>query len=219
MTRRPRTRRPLTHARILRAALTIVDREGLEALSMRRVASRLGVGAMSLYYYVPNKGAILDGVYDLVVAKAELPNGEVTAAQWVRGAAEAFRRLALEHPRAYPLLTSRPIPLVDPAAAQPMEAGLAAFGRHGMNAAEAYAALQAVCVSLLSLGQLESQAKLHPESGAASQVSGLPPDRFPLLSAVPGLPVDRDEIWSSLVEMLVRGLGEPGEETVDAEQR
>jgi AcrR family transcriptional regulator len=190
----------------MRAALAIVDRDGVDALSIRGVASRLGVSPMSLYYYVPNKDAILDGVYDLLIAKAELPTGEVSAAQWVRGAAEAFRRLAVQHPRAYPLLTSQPMPLGDAAAAEPMEAGLAAFARHGMDAAEAYATLQAVGVALLSLGQLESQAVLHPDSDSASQVTELSADRFPLLSAVPALPVEPDEIWNSLVLLLVRGL-------------
>lgn len=194
----------------MRAALAIVDRDGVDALSIRGVASRLGVSPMSLYYYVPNKDAILDGVYDLVIAKAQLPTGEVSAAQWVRGAAEAFRRLAVQHPRAYPLLTSRPMPLGDADAAEPMEAGLAAFARHGMDAAEAYATLQAVCVALLSLGQLESQAILHPDSDSASQVTELSADRFPLLSDLPALPVDRDEIWNSLVALLVRGLGGGG---------
>jgi len=194
----------------MRAALAIVDRDGVDALSIRGVASRLGVSPMSLYYYVPNKDAILDGVYDLVIAKAQLPTGEVSAAQWVRGAAEAFRRLAVQHPRAYPLLTSRPMPLGDADAAEPMEAGLAALARHGMDAAEAYATLQAVCVALLSLGQLESQAILHPDSDSASQVTELSADRFPLLSDLPALPVDRDEIWNSLVALLVRGLGGGG---------
>lgn len=192
----------------MRAGLTIVDREGVDALSMRRVASRLGVGAMSLYHYVPNKSAILDGVFDLVIANAELPIGDVTAEEWVRGAADAFRRLALEHPRVFQLLTSQPMPMVDIAAAEPMEAGLAAFARHGMEPGEAYAALQAVCVSLLSLGHLESRAALNSGSDAASHVSDLPSTRFPLLRAVPDLPVDRDEIWNSLVRMLVRGLGD-----------
>ena len=194
----------------MRAALAIVDRDGVDALSIRGVASRLGVSPMSLYYYVPNKDAILDGVYDLVIAKAQLPTGEVSAAQWVRGAAEAFRRLAVQHPRAYPLLTSRPMPLGDADAAEPMEAGLAALARHGMDAAEAYATLQAVCVALLSLGQLESQAILHPDSDSASQVTELSADRFPLLSDLPALPVDRDESWNSLVALLVRGLGGGG---------
>ena len=62
----------ISHARIVRAALKIVDRDGLNALSIRRVASQLGVSPMSLYYYVPTKDAILDDVYDLVIAKAEL---------------------------------------------------------------------------------------------------------------------------------------------------
>lgn len=190
----------------MRAALAIADRDGVDALSIRGVASRLGVSPMSLYYYVPNKDAILDGVYDLLIAKAELPTGEVSAAQWVRGAAEAFRRLAVQHPRAYPLLTSQPMPLGDAAAAEPMEAGLAAFARHGMDATEAYATLQAVGVALLSLGQLESQSVLHPDSDSASQVTELSADRFPLLNALPTLPVERDEIWNSLVALLVRGL-------------
>jgi len=193
----------------MRAALALVDEEGLGALSMRRVASRLDVGAMSLYYYVPNKGAILDGVFDLVMAKAGLPTGELSAAEWIRGAAEGFRRLAREHPRVFPLLTSQPMPLVDVAAAAPMEAGLAAFARHGMEATDGYAALQAVCMSLLSLGLLESQAVLDPVPDAASQLTELSESRFPLLSAVPTLSLDRGEVWTCLVEMLVRGLQEP----------
>src|SRR5687768_16340103 len=129
-----RARRPLSRARILRTALGIVDREGLDALTMRRVAAKLDVEAMSLYHHVPNKDAILDGVYDLVITKAELPKGDVTAEHWIRGTAAAFRRLAHQHPRAVPLFTSRPLPLLDAAAAEPMEAGLAAFARLGMTA-------------------------------------------------------------------------------------
>jgi hypothetical protein len=98
------------------------------------------------------------------------------------------------------------MPLGDAAAAEPMEAGLAAFARHGMDATEAYATLQAVGVALLSLGQLETQAVLHPDSDSASQVTELSADRFPLLSALPALPVERDDIWTSLVGLLVRGL-------------
>jgi AcrR family transcriptional regulator len=195
----------------MRAALKIVDRDGLNALSIRRVASELGVSPMSLYYYVPNKDAILDGIYDLVIAKADLPAGEVSAGQWVRGAADAFRRLAVQHPRAYSLLTSRPVPLGDAAAAEPLEAGLAAFARQGMDAPVAYATLQAVCVALLSLGELESQAVLNPGSDRTSHVSELSPERFPLLSAVPTLPVESDEIWDGLVALLVRGLDPQGD--------
>ena len=199
-------RRPLTRARILRAALALVDREGLDALSMRRIAARLDVEAMSLYHHVPNKDAVLAGVFDLVIAKAELPSGDVTAAQWIRGAGTAFRRLAHQHPRAFPLLTSRPIPLADAAAATPMESGLAAFARAGMAPAEAFAALQAVSLSLLSLALVESRVALGADEDDASQLADLPAERFPLLSAAPDLDVGPDLVWEALVEALVRGL-------------
>ncbi len=202
-------REPVNRARIVEAALALVDESGLEALTIRRVAARLDVGAMSIYYYVANKEAILDGVFDLVIAKADLPAGEISAAEWIRGAAEGFRRLAMQHPRTFPLLTSRPMPLLDVAAAAPMEAGLAAFARSGMNAQDAYAALQAVSMSLLSLGLLESQAMLDPLPDAVSQVEVLPAQQFPLLSAVPGLDLEREAIWTCLVEALVRGLAQP----------
>lgn len=203
-------RQPLSRARILQAALTLVDHDGLEALTMRRVAAQLGVEAMSLYYHVPNKEAILDGVFDLVIARAELPVGEVSVPEWIRGTAEGFRRLAVQHPRTFPLLTTRPIPLADAAAAEPMEAGLAAFARSGMDAAQAYAAVQAVLISLLSLGLVESQAVLAPQPDAASQVGGLPGQQFPLLNAVPDLEVPRAAVITCLVETLVRGLSDPG---------
>lgn len=207
--RAPVAREPLSRPRILRAALDLVDAEGLDALSMRRVAAALGVEAMSLYHHVPGKEAILEGVYDLVIAKADLPTGEVTAAEWVRGTARAFRRLAQQHPRAFPLLTSRPVPLGDAAAAAPLEAGLAAFVRAGSTPAEAYAALQVVLVALLSLGLVESQMALSPDPEVASHVVELPPEQFPLLSGVPDSGIDQDGLWATLVEGLVRGLATP----------
>lgn len=203
-------RQPLSRARIFAAALTLVDRDGLEALTMRGVAAQLGVEAMSLYYHVPGKEAILEGVFDLLIARADLPVGVVSAPEWIRGTAEGFRRLAVEHPRTFPLLTTRPIPLADAAAAEPIEAGLAAFARSGMDAAQAYAAVQAVLISLLSLGLLESQAVLDPDTDAASQLDALPGPRFPLLRAVPDLDVTRAAVMSCLVETLVRGLTVPG---------
>lgn len=198
-------RRPLSRERILAAALELIDQDGLDALTMRGVAKRLDVEAMSLYHHVPNKEAILDGVFDLLIAKADLPEGEVTATDWIRGTGAGFRRLAQQHPRTFPLLTSRPMPVTDPTAALPMEAGLAAFGRLGLSAAKAYAAVQAVSVSLLSLGLLESQFVITPEPGVESHLAELPAAEFPLLRALPELELDQAAVWTSLVEALVRG--------------
>jgi AcrR family transcriptional regulator len=63
----------LSKERVLRAALALADTEGIEALSMRRLAKDLGVEAMSLYNHVANKDEILDGIIDLVAGEFELP--------------------------------------------------------------------------------------------------------------------------------------------------
>ncbi len=70
---RSSTRQPLTPDRVLDAALALADAEGLDALSMRRVASALGVEAMSLYNHVANKDALLSGLVDRVVGEIALP--------------------------------------------------------------------------------------------------------------------------------------------------
>ena len=74
---RPRTsharRKPLSRERVLRAAIGLADAEGIEALSMRKLARELGVEAMSLYNHVANKDAILDGIVEVVARKKRAP--------------------------------------------------------------------------------------------------------------------------------------------------
>jgi hypothetical protein len=62
MASRTSSRRPLTIASIAEAALKLIDREGLSALSMRRVGAELGVEAMAIYHHLPNKEALLEAV-------------------------------------------------------------------------------------------------------------------------------------------------------------
>ena len=69
----PSSRLPLNRDRILTAAVEIADERGVGAVTMREVASRLGVEAMSLYNHVANKDDILDGMVDLVVRQVDLP--------------------------------------------------------------------------------------------------------------------------------------------------
>ena len=69
-------RAPLSRDRILRAAVALADREGLEALSMRKLADELGVKAMSLYNHVDNKEDLLNGMVDVLVAEIDLSHEE-----------------------------------------------------------------------------------------------------------------------------------------------
>jgi AcrR family transcriptional regulator len=90
--------RALSHDRIVRAALAIADEDGLQAVTMRRVAASLDTAAMSLYRHVPNKDALLEAMADHVLAK--LPNPDPAGAwqQEMHDFFLAFYDLMLEHP-------------------------------------------------------------------------------------------------------------------------
>jgi AcrR family transcriptional regulator len=99
----------LTRKGIVAAAMDLIERDGVEAVSMRRLATELGCGVMSLYNHVPSKSALLDGVADAVVSGIEITS--VPGAGWqeqVRAQARAFRRIARAHPRCTMVVVSRP---------------------------------------------------------------------------------------------------------------
>lgn len=102
-----RARAPLTRERVLRAAVALADRSGIEALTMRRLGQELGVEAMSLYNHVSNKDDILDGIVDLVVGDIEVPP---TGTPWrpaMRARSISAHESLLAHPWAALLLMSR----------------------------------------------------------------------------------------------------------------
>ena len=97
----------MNQRKILEAALGLADEEGLETVSMRRVAGRLGVGTMSLYHHVPNKNALLEGMVELVFEQVERPpDGMQDWADQVLFIFLSFRRAALAHPVVVPLVAS-----------------------------------------------------------------------------------------------------------------
>ena len=104
------TRTPLNRQRVLDAAVTLADRDGVAALSMRRLAQELGVEAMSLYHHVANKDAILDGIVDVVFAEIELPDAEAGWREAMRRRAISVRDALRRHPWATGLMESRPTP-------------------------------------------------------------------------------------------------------------
>jgi AcrR family transcriptional regulator len=104
----PRTRRPLTRERVLRAALKLADDGGLEALSMRNVAKQLGVEAMSLYNHVANKEDLLDGLIDIVFSELEFPApGEADWNVAMRARAISIREALNRHRWAVGLMEGR----------------------------------------------------------------------------------------------------------------
>ena len=97
-------RRPLTRERILHVGLHLIDAQGLEAFTMRKLASELGVDPMSMYRHFENKEALLDGVADVLWAEVKLPESETGWEALLRSFATSLRALAQTHPHAYVLL-------------------------------------------------------------------------------------------------------------------
>lgn len=88
----------LTRERVLKTAVALADREGIDAVTMRRLARKLGAGAMSLYYHVPDKDALLDGMVDLVFGEIELPPSDLDWKAALRRRAISSREALRRHP-------------------------------------------------------------------------------------------------------------------------
>lgn len=114
----PRTstnrREPLNRSRVLRAAVELADAAGAEAVSMRRLADRLGVVPMALYKHVSDKEDLLDGMVDQVIGeipsaalRAEVEDGELSWGQGVKAAVFAARDMLHRHPWARRTIETR----------------------------------------------------------------------------------------------------------------
>ncbi len=127
----------LTRDQIVSAAMTIVDRDGLNALSMRKLAGELGVGTMSLYYHVPDKSALYDLILDAGLREVDLSADDPDAPveERVAGVAHAIRDALLNHPRAAIIVMSRS--LRTPTQLRPVEKLLEILSDAGMPPAQA----------------------------------------------------------------------------------
>lgn len=184
-------RAPLTRDAVIAEALALIDDEGLDKLSMRRLAGRLGVEAMSLYNHVSDKSDLLSGVADGVLAEMEpSPTGKwKKRVRWVLG---EFRRVCLAHPAAVPLVVATGF--TTPAAMRPIDELLGALESAGLDAADrvrAFRLLIAYAIGSISC-ELADRANATPTSPAdaaadPSSTAALPtvqPTGFPHLAEI-----------------------------------
>jgi len=97
----------LTHQKIRRAALKLIDTDGLDSFSTRKLGARLGCEAMAIYWYYPSKDALLDAVVDELMSQIGAKSDERDWVDVLRGIARAYRGLARKHPNAFPLIATR----------------------------------------------------------------------------------------------------------------
>ena len=145
MGRRPTevaNRAPLNRERTLQVAMVIADDEGLDAVTMRRLARELGVEAASLYHHVNGKNEILDGLVDAVAAEIEPP---APSADWrtaITQRARNTRAVLRRHPWAVSLMASRTSP--GPATLGLLETGIRCFREGGFPVLQAAHAISVV---------------------------------------------------------------------------
>jgi AcrR family transcriptional regulator len=139
---RAERRKPLSRERVLRAAFDRTDTDGIESLSMRKLAQELGVEAMSLYRHVRNKGEIVDGMVDVVFGEIGLPPPGVDWKTAMRQRAISAREVLARHPWAIGLMEGRSTP--GPATLQHHDAVIGCLRAAGFSiamAAHAYSLL------------------------------------------------------------------------------
>ena len=167
MTPPPSQRAPLSRDRILATAVDLADRTGLEGVSMRHLATELGVVPMALYKHIANKEALLDGLAEALIA--EIPPAE--AGPWkaaVRTRILAARAVLLAHPWAAEVITTRTTP--SPAALAYLDSMAGTFRQGGVSAPLTHLAMHALGSRLwgFTIELYPSPPPADPEQAAAA---------------------------------------------------
>ena len=179
-----RERAPLSRERVLLEAVALADEAGMGSLTMRRLADRLHVEPMSLYYHVAGKDEILDGMVDLVFAEVELPPADAEWKAAMRDRAASARDALRRHPWAIGLMDSRLN--AGPATLRHHDAVIGCLRGAGFTIALAAHAISAIDSYLYGFARQELSLPFStPEETAAMAVAFLeqfPAEDFPYLA-------------------------------------
>ncbi len=161
-------RAQLTRERVVSAAIELADRDGIESLSMRKLAQELGVEAMSLYTHVRNKGDLLNALADEVIGQIPIRD-DGGAGDWqasVRGMALAARAVMLRHPWAPGAVEAQAAP--GPAALRYINTLLGLLREGGFSVAQAHHALHILGSRAIGFSQdlFDDSGELDPEAAA-----------------------------------------------------
>ena len=195
----PALRGQLSRDTIISAAIAMIERDGDDAVSMRRIAAELRYGVMSLYNHVPSKDALLDAVAERVLGEFDF--GADPGADWrdqARALVRSFRQLSRRYPRSVHVVITRQ--LNSTAGLQPLEAALAtarAAGFHGETAVRIMRAFVAYALGSLVLSKAREDLHGHPDRVDA--------DRFPNIAELGTelMRVDPDADFEFGLELLI----------------
>lgn len=185
--RSPGQRAGLSREQVLGAALAVLRSDGLDAVTMRRIAAELEVAPNALYSHVPDKAALLDGLLDLVLAEVRLPERGGWRAR-VEAMLTDARRVLLEHPDLIPSFLARQTTESEHAL-RLGEAVLAQLARGGIEGEQAVRALQVLLVHTIGSAAFDAPRRRDPDpvaraARARAAASGLDLAGFPRTRAL-----------------------------------
>jgi AcrR family transcriptional regulator len=212
-----RTRPPLTREAIVEAALGILDADGVDALTVRRLGHQLGTGAATLYWHIAGKQELGDLVYDRIMSEVELPDPDPpTWEDQLKDLARQAYQVMLSHNDAVRLSIGRPpagpntVRIVEWMLGLLRAAGIP--DRIATYFGNTLGRFLDASVLEASMGAGTNATNAHQEEMRGRQLgeywAGLPPDQFPNLTAVAGifLEGDPEDLFEFGLDLLVRGL-------------
>ncbi len=215
---RERQGRPtLTRDQIVDAAIAILDEEGLDSLSMRRLGQRLDAGATSLYWHIRSKDELLDLVLDRIIGEVVAEVGEPQGwREWMTATARSLRRVLLRHRAVAPIMGERPT--FGPNALAALEQLLAALRAAGFGDAAALLASTTVVNWASGFAVFEVRDPVGPAATDADRqafieefrafTAGLPLAEFPTTVALLplGATITADAQFEYGLEVLLDGI-------------
>jgi TetR/AcrR family tetracycline transcriptional repressor len=201
--RTSRDRAGLSREKVLDAALDLVDQVGAEGLSMRKLGAALGVEAMTLYYYVPSKDALLAGLVERVATRTFTVDPEAGWQATLRDFACSFRRELLRHPGVVPLVATHPV--TTPDALRALEEAAALLRASGFGLREAFHVINTV--GTFTTGHC--LAEIDPPGGTPPGLPDLDPATVPNVTEAVndglGTPQDHQARFDFALEALIDG--------------
>ena len=171
----------MSRERVLRAAIDFADANGIESLSMRKLARELGVEAMTLYYYVASKNDLLEGMADLVAGEIELSPDDVGWREATRLRAASAHSALVRHHWASPVWMRV---MIGPARMRYMDSALGVYRRAGLSPASTELAFHAVENHVVGYALQEVSFPLETDElaeAARAFMEKLPADEYPHL--------------------------------------
>ncbi|MBB6034279.1 TetR/AcrR family transcriptional regulator [Phytomonospora endophytica] len=199
---------PLTRARIVEAAVALLDEEGIERLTMRRLGERLDAGATTLYWHVATKDDVVDLAVDAIFDEARVPEPTGGPREDITALLGAWRAALLRHPWSAGL-PARRRPLIGPNFLAWMEFLQSALLRTGLSTVDLNAATWALYNHVMGSASTQASLRLSPEEIAAGrEYLAAEAGRFPTVAAHDYIAdVDWDGAFTAGLDFLLDGIG------------